>query len=40
MAADIQTLLRSPKAYELTRQAIECMEANNVWPTVRNFDLW
>jgi diguanylate cyclase len=40
MAADIQTLLRSPKAYELTRQAIEAMEANNVWPTVRNFDLW
>jgi len=40
MSVDIQTLLRSPKAYDLTRQAIEAMEAHNVWPTVRNFDLW
>ena len=38
MSVDIQTLLRSPKAYDLTRQAIEAMEANNVWPTVRNFE--
>ena len=40
MSVDIQTVLRSPAAYDLARQAIEAMEANSVWPTVRNFDLW
>ena len=40
MTVDVQTALRSPKSYELARTALELMEANQVWPTVRNFELW
>jgi diguanylate cyclase len=40
MTVDIQTALRSPKSYNLARTALEAMEANHVWPTVRNFELW
>jgi diguanylate cyclase len=40
MTVDVQTALRSPKSYELARKALEVMEANHVWPTVRNFELW
>jgi diguanylate cyclase len=40
MTADVQTALRSPKSYELARAALEIMEAQQVWPTVRNFELW
>jgi len=40
MSVDVQTALRSPRSYELARTALEVMEANHVWPTVRNFDLW
>jgi len=40
MTVDVQTALRSPKSYELARTALEVMEANHVWPTVRNFELW
>jgi len=40
MNVDVQNALRSPKSYELARQAIEVMEAHQVWPTVRNFELW
>ena len=40
MSVDVQTALRSPRSYELARTALESMEANQVWPTVRNFDLW
>ncbi|HEY3950746.1 GGDEF domain-containing protein [Phenylobacterium sp.] len=40
MSVDVQTALRSPRSYELARQALETMEANGVWPTVRNFELW
>lgn len=40
MSVDVQTALRSPKSYELARTALEVMEANQVWPTVRNFELW
>jgi diguanylate cyclase len=40
MTSDVQTALRSPKSYELARTALEVMEAHQVWPTVRNFDLW
>lgn len=40
MSVDVQTALRSPKSYELARKAIEVMEAHQVWPTVRNFELW
>ena len=40
MSVDLQTALRSPRSYELARTALEVMESNKVWPTVRNFDLW
>jgi len=40
MAADIQTSLRSPAAYDLARKAMDAMEAHRVWPTVRNYTLW
>ena len=40
MSADIEVLLRGPKAYGLARKALEAMEANHVWPTALNFELW
>ena len=40
MSAEIQTALRSPKSYDLGRTALEAMEAHQVWPTVRNYELW
>lgn len=40
MSADIETILRSPKAYDWARQALEAMETNKVWPTSLNFELW
>jgi diguanylate cyclase len=40
MSVDVQTALRSPKSYELARKAIEVMEVHQVWPTIRNFELW
>jgi diguanylate cyclase len=40
MSADVETSLRGPKAYELARKAIQAMEANKVWPTALNFELW
>jgi diguanylate cyclase len=40
MSADVEVLLRGPKAYGLARKALEAMEANHVWPTALNFELW
>jgi diguanylate cyclase len=40
MPADIQASLRSPKGYDVARQALEIMQAHQVWPTVRNYALW
>ena len=40
MTTEIDTLLRSPKAYQWAQKAIEAMEANKVWPTAINFELW
>jgi diguanylate cyclase (GGDEF) domain len=40
MSTDVETSLRGPKAYELARKAIQAMEANHVWPTALNFELW
>jgi diguanylate cyclase len=40
MTADVETALRSPRSYDLARAALEIMETNQVWPTVRNFELW
>ena len=40
MSSDIDSILRSPKAYLWARKAIEAMEAHRVWPTALNFELW
>jgi diguanylate cyclase len=40
MSTDIDSLLRSPKAYLWARKAIEAMETHKVWPTALNFELW
>jgi diguanylate cyclase len=40
MSADLEVQLRGPKAYGLARKALEAMEANYVWPTPLNFELW
>jgi diguanylate cyclase len=40
MPSDIDSLLRSPKAYQLARKALDAMEAHRVWPTALNFELW
>ncbi|MDB5448014.1 MAG: hypothetical protein JWQ97_3331 [Phenylobacterium sp.] len=40
MSADLEVLLRGPKAYGLARKALEAMEAHQVWPTALNFELW
>jgi diguanylate cyclase len=40
MSADLEVLLRGPKAYGLARKALEAMEAHQVWPTAQNFELW
>lgn len=40
MPADIQASLRSPKGYDIARQALDVMQAHGVWPTPRNFELW
>ena len=40
MANEIDLILRSPKAYEWARKAMDAMEAKSVWPTAINFELW
>lgn len=40
MATEIDLILRGPKAFEWARKTLEAMEANNVWPTAINFELW
>jgi diguanylate cyclase len=40
MSKDLDSILRSPKAYDWARTAIQAMEANKVWPTALNFELW
>ena len=40
MTTEIDTILRSPKAYQWAQKALEAMEANKVWPTAVNFELW
>jgi len=40
MSKDLDSILRSPKAYEWARKAIDAMESNRVWPTALNFELW
>lgn len=40
MSKDLDSILRSPKAYDWARTTIQAMEANKVWPTALNFELW
>src|SRR5689334_13647818 len=40
MSTELDSLLRSPKAYQWARKAIEAMETHKVWPTALNFELW
>ena len=40
MPSEIDSILRSPKAYALARKALDAMETHRVWPTALNFELW
>ncbi|MFN3514594.1 MAG: GGDEF domain-containing protein [Phenylobacterium sp.] len=40
MSGDVELKLRGPGAYDLARKALEAMEANSVWPTPTNYELW
>jgi len=40
MTGDVETAIRGPQAYSLARQALEAMEAQKIWPTPLNFELW
>ena len=40
MAKDVDTKLRGPQAYQLTRRTVDAMERHGVWPTPLNFELW
>ncbi|RAK69029.1 GGDEF domain-containing protein [Phenylobacterium kunshanense] len=40
MPSEIDSLLRSPKAYQVARKVLDAMESHRVWPTALNFELW
>src|SRR5215217_2976011 len=40
MTLSVETTLRGPQAYSLSRRVIDEMEAVGVWPTPLNFELW
>lgn len=40
MSEFVDTAVRGPQAYSLARQALDAMEAVNVWPTPLNYELW
>jgi len=40
MADQVESTLRSPKAFGLAREALEDMERRGVWPTPLNYELW
>ena len=40
MTSSVETTLRGPEAYSLSRRVIDEMEAAGVWPTALNFELW
>ena len=40
MSTDVEVTLRGPDAYRVARLAMDSMEANKVWPTALNFELW
>ena len=40
MTTSVETALRGPAAYSLSRRVIDEMETAGVWPTPLNFELW
>jgi len=40
MAAEVESTLRGPQAYDLAREALAQMEGHKIWPTPLNFELW
>ncbi|MFN3230184.1 MAG: diguanylate cyclase [Asticcacaulis sp.] len=40
MSSDVDITVRSPSAFALARMALEQMEAQGVWPTPLNYELW
>lgn len=40
MTASVDTALRGPEAFSLSRRVIDEMESAGVWPTPLNFELW
>jgi diguanylate cyclase len=40
MSVEVESILRSPDAYRLGRKALDLMEAQKVWPTPLNYELW
>ena len=40
MSEDLNVSVRGPEAFSLARSAMESMEANKVWPTPLNYELW
>ncbi len=40
MTLSVETALRGPEAYSLSRRVIDEMESVGVWPTPLNFELW
>lgn len=40
MTMSVETTLRGPEAYSLSRRVIDEMESVGVWPTPLNFELW
>jgi diguanylate cyclase len=40
MTGEVETLLRGPTAFAVSRKAMDQMEAHGVWPTPLNFELW
>ena len=40
MSQEVEVAVRSPNAYAMSREALNLMEANKVWPTPHNFEIW
>lgn len=40
MASQVETTVRSPESYSLAHRAVDAMQADGVWPTPLNFELW
>jgi diguanylate cyclase len=40
MQAQVESLVRSPQAFRLVRQALDDLERRQIWPTPLNLELW